>query len=171
MKVKNFAILMCFVALVGCGGKKIAMNSGNYAVAPGKLSMTVGWIKDKASKLDIHLSLKDESNESAMIVYLHDIGCYRGDQHGDLKHTFFNTGERTIDFKPGQTKSFNVVCKLGSEGSGPLRVVIAKVYDNPGFDGKTAGKILATNIEWKNADDTAGAEAKQPAAASLPDAH
>ena len=65
------------------------------------------------------------------------------------KHTFFNTGERTIDFKPAEAKTFNLVCRLGAETTGAMRLTIAKVYENQTLDGKTAGKVVASNIEWK----------------------
>ena len=79
-----------------------------------------------------------------------EIQCYHGASQGVLKHTFFNTGERTIDFAPTETKSFNAVCDLqGEKGTGDFRIVIGSVYSNAAGDGKTRGELLAKDIELK----------------------
>lgn len=149
--MKHLIVALALVTLAACGGKKVVMTAGNEAKADGVLAMTVAWVKDKGSKFDIRLTLRNERDEEGVIVYLHDINCYKGALKGEAKHTFFNTGERTMDFKPGEAKSFNLVCRVGSETTGPMRINIARVYENPSNDGKTAGKIIAKNIDWKSA--------------------
>ena len=148
--MKHLFVAVSLLGLMACGGKKVVMTEGNQAKADGVLGMTVAWVKDKGSKYDIRLTLTNERDEEGVIVYLHDVHCYKGALKGEAKHTFFNTGERTIDFKPGESKSFNLVCRVGSETTGPVRINIARVYENPSNDGKTAGKVIAKNIDWKS---------------------
>jgi len=84
-------------------------------------------------------------------VLLKEMQCYRGGLRGELAHTFFNTGERTINFARGQEKSFNLICKLGEKASegGEYRIVVGSVYENASGDGKTIGKVLKKDVEWK----------------------
>src|SRR4051794_17629104 len=74
----------------------------NKMEAKGVMTMTVAWIKDKSKKFDINVTIRNDNNTSGIIIFLHDMGCQRGGVTGSLKHTFFNTGERTIDFRPNQ---------------------------------------------------------------------
>jgi hypothetical protein len=131
---------------------KLIPSADNKMLEKDVISMTVGWIKDKGEKFDLKVVLHNENNEKGIIVFLKDMGCKRGDADGSLKHTFFNTGERTIDFRPKQTKSFNMVCDLPGKTKGHYKISIAKVYDNPSLDGKTAGKIIAHDLTWTQDD-------------------
>lgn len=157
--MKHLIVALSLLSFMACGGKKIVMTEGNTAKADGVMAMTVAWVKDKGKKYDIRLSLTNE-REEPVIVFLSDIGCFKGNLKGEAKHTFFNTGERTIDFNPGESKTFNLVCRLSAENSGATRINIARVYDNPSGDGKTTGKVIARNIDWKSG----GAAAEAPAA-------
>jgi hypothetical protein len=133
-------------------GNKIIPNSENQLMHKGVVSLNVPWVKDKGGKYDLRMSFHNESNDHAIIIFLSDMGCKRGLVSGELKYTFFNTGERTIDFKPNQTKAFNMVCKVEGKPNGDFAVTIAKVYDNASKDGKTPGKVLAQNLTWHNPD-------------------
>ena len=80
---------------------------------------------------------------------LSDLQCFRGDVQGRIRHTFFNTGERTIDFNAGENKRFKMVCDLGQKSKGELKIIARRIYDNPDNDGKKKGTVLARDIEWK----------------------
>ncbi|MEM7646895.1 MAG: hypothetical protein AAF203_08305, partial [Pseudomonadota bacterium] len=62
---------------------------------------------------------------------------------------FFNTGEKTIDFHGGESKTFNLVCRLPHDTLGAMSVTVRKVYANKSGDGSTTGKVIAKNIKWK----------------------
>jgi hypothetical protein len=153
--MKHILVVAFFLALsaqMGCGGRRMVMAENSTVEAKGILSLSVAWVKDKGKKYDIRLSMRNDSNDNGAIVYLHDLHCYKGALRGEAKHTFFNTGERTMDFKPGEMKTFNLVCSLGAETPGPMRISVARIYDNPSLDGKTVGKIVAKDLEWKGAE-------------------
>lgn len=155
--MKHLIVALALVTFAACGGKRVALTEGNTAKADGVMTMTVAWVKDKGKKFDIRISLKNEKENEGVIVMLNDVTCFKGNLRGETKHTFFNTGERTMDFRPGELKSFNLVCRLGSETTGPFKINIVRVYENPNLDGKTTGKVIASNIEWK------GGEGEKPA--------
>src|SRR3712207_1781954 len=114
---KRIVIAAATLLLVGlgCGGRKVRFDEQEYkAEAKGVISLWAEWIKDKDDKFDARLHIRNESSDH-IIVLLRDMTCGRGDRHGTLKHTFFNTGERTMDFGPGEEKDFNVVCKFSSD--------------------------------------------------------
>jgi hypothetical protein len=148
--------ILLFTAMFGLSAfaaTKMEVSPDNKLEVKGLMTMTVAWVKDKTKKFDVDFTIKNESDKSGIIVYLQDMGCARGDTSGQLKHTFFNTGERTIDFRAHQQKHFSMVCDLGGEvKSGTFKINITKVYDNPSMDGKTTGKILASDLTWSQAD-------------------
>jgi hypothetical protein len=138
------------ISLLGCGAKRIAIKPDTKVTAGEVASVSVNWIKDKKSKFDFQLKIKNESAEN-IIIYLSDISCARGDVGGEVTHTFFNTGERTIDFGPRQSKSFNAVCRLGVKvREGDFKVSVAKIFSNPSEDRKTPGEVIARDINWVN---------------------
>ncbi len=145
----TLATLLAF-SISACGGRQIILQDAKPSTKAGVLSIWVNSIKDKGKKYDLSLSVKNERDASS-IIYLSQIECFRGPQQGVLKHTFFNTGERTIDFKPGELKTFKMVCNLGASGSGDYRVKVGSIYDNPTNDGKTPGKVIDKGMEWKTA--------------------
>jgi len=152
--MRNAVLLFTIVfGLSAFASSKLDVSPDNKIDVKGLMTMTVAWVKDKSKKFDVSITIKNESDKAGIIVMLNDMGCGRGDTAGQLKHTFFNTGERTIDFKAHQQKQFNMVCDLGGDvKSGPFKLNIAKVYDNPGMDGHTLGKILASDLTWSQDD-------------------
>lgn len=156
-KLSQFAPVgaMAFVLaffLVGCGGGKVSLAPEQTTMKKdGLITMNVEWIKDKKKKYDIRMRVHNDA-KTAIIFKLSDMQCFRGERQGILKHTFFNTGERTIDFRPGQMKTFQMVCDLGDKSEGQFKIVFGRIFDNPTNDGATTGKVLADGIEWK-ADD------------------
>ncbi|HEX4924920.1 MAG TPA: hypothetical protein VFV50_12580, partial [Bdellovibrionales bacterium] len=104
MRALRLLAVVSFVALAGCGGRVKLDQSSNVATKPGVLSVWADWVKDKEDKYDIRLNIKNESDD-AIIIMLAGIRCYRGNVPGQIKHTFFNTGERTMDFRAGELKS------------------------------------------------------------------
>lgn len=143
---RSIAVFFVFVSCV-CFAGKIEIPGGKRVTRAGVISIAAPWVKDKGKKFDIGVSLTNESKQS-IIVMLGDLHCKRGNLDGVLHHTFFNTGERTIDLTPGQNKSFNMVCDVHEATRGDYRVTIGRVFANPANDGKTKGEVLATNVEW-----------------------
>src|SRR5665213_800821 len=136
-----FALIVTAVCLPAFGSTKYEPGANNKMEAKGIMTLTVSWIKDKGKKYDLHVNIKNENDKTGIIVFLSDMGCQRGESGGQLKHTFFNTGERTIDFRPHQQKDFNMMCIVNGKATGPFKLSVAKVYDNPSLDGKTVGKV------------------------------
>lgn len=156
--MKSAVLLAAFLVMEMTGvsaasaSEKFIPGPENKMVAKGILSVSVPWIKDKGEKFDVNLSLHNESDKMGIVVFLSDIGCARGARSGELKHTFFNTGEKTIDFRPGETKSFTLVCRYGEKVGGDFKLSVSKVYDNPSLDGKTVGKVIAKGMSWSQSD-------------------
>ena len=145
-------VLVTFVTLLFttssfAGRVQLGVNDNKVTVKD-VLSVWSEWIKDKGKKFDINIHLQNESDQG-IIIQLSEIRCHRGGAQGELKHTFFNTGEKVMDFKPHEQKSFNLVCKIGQETKGEYKLTVGTVYANPSGDGKTLGKPIAKNIEWK----------------------
>lgn len=132
--------------------EKYIPGPDNVMAAKGVITASVGWIKDKGAKFDLNLALKNEDSMNGIIVFLSDLGCQRGEVAGSLKHTFFNTGERTIDLKPNQLKEFTLVCTAPGSKKGAFKLSLAKVYSNPSMDGKTVGKVIAHDLSWSQDD-------------------
>ena len=144
--------LLLALLLTGCGGGKATLApEASTLKKEGVLSMSVEWVKDKKKKFDIRMVIRNEA-KYPIIIKLGDMQCYRGERQGMLKHTFFNTGERVIDFRVGEQKIFQMVCDHSMKSDGPFRIVIGRVYDNPTNDGATPDKVIAENIDWKAAE-------------------
>ncbi len=150
--MKHVLVVVALAALMACGGKKIVMTDNNTAKASGVMSLTVGWVKDKGKKFDINFTMRNESESKSLIVYLHDLNCYRGTAMGEMRHK-----DQVVDFRVGQSKTFTLVCRQTGDAKGAMRLNIAKVYDNPSNDGRVPGKVIATNIDWKSVDSPAPA--------------
>jgi hypothetical protein len=136
--------------VAACGGQRFRPSGDSAAVTrPGVLTLGVNWVKDKGDKYDAEVLLRNE-RDAGVIVKLADMRCFRGPIEGELKHTFFNTGERTIDLRAHEQKTMPMVCKLGGDVTGyDFRIRVGQVFDNPGNDGSTTGKVLAKDLEWK----------------------
>jgi hypothetical protein len=151
--MKLTALLFFLIpAFSAFASEKYVPDPENQMKAKDVVSVSVPWIKDKGGKFDVNLSIHNEDPEKGIIIFLSDMGCLRGKVRGELKHTFFNTGERTIDFKPNETKSFTLVCRVAGEPRGDFRLSIAKVYGNPSMDGKTVSKVIAKDLSWTQSD-------------------
>jgi len=140
------------VAFQASASEKFIPDPENQMKAKDIVTASVPWIKDKGGKFDVSLTIHNENPEKGMIIFLNDMGCFRGKVRGELKHTFFNTGERTIDFKPNETKTFTLVCRVSGETRGDFRLTMSKVYSNPSMDGKTIGKVIAKDLAWSQSD-------------------
>jgi len=150
--MKFVATCVLLFSLPAVAAEKYIPDPENQMTAKGVVTISVPWIKDKGDKFDLNLSIHNEDSEKGIIVFLSDMGCLRGKVRGQLKHTFFNTGEKTIDFKPNETKSFTLVCRLHGKPRGDFKVTVAKVYGNPSMDGKTVSKVLAKDLAWSQSD-------------------
>ena len=146
--MKSIFIALVIATLSGCGSTQKFDTEQSKVSKPGLGTLAVDWIKMKSKKYDFKWTLTNDYNGST-IVLLSDIQCFKGNKMGTLKHTFFNTGERTIDFAQGQTKSFKTVCNLGANVEGAARIMILRIYSNPSNDGLTRKDVIAENIEWK----------------------
>lgn len=146
-RISSLLIVSLFLGFTACGGKKIKLSEDTKITKDG-VSVWATWVKDKGKKYDVQFNISN-SSKNDIIILLDDMNCYRGATRGMLKHTFFNTGERTIDFRAGQMKAFNLVCDYKVMAEGDFKITIARAYDNPGGDGRTRGKAVANDIEWK----------------------
>ncbi|HTM46388.1 MAG TPA: hypothetical protein VL137_15615 [Polyangiaceae bacterium] len=148
-RIGSFMVVAVASLVVACGGGRVMLDrSSNTVINAGTISVWADWIKDKGVKYDVRLNIQNDS-EKSLIVKLGGTRCYRGQTEGELKHTFFNTGEKTMDFEPGQKKAFNLVCDLAGEARGDFRIVIERVFDNPSNDGMTPGVVVAEKVEWR----------------------
>lgn len=144
--MKYAVVASWFLTLAACGSAQIHPETAT--VTPNKvIDMKANWVKDKSKKWDIELAMTNKS-EKDIIIMLSDLQCSRGNTNGMLHHTFFNTGERTIDFHKSQTKIFRLVCDTGTPTEGDFKIVINRIYDNPSADGTTKGKVVGDRITW-----------------------
>ena len=151
--MKKIALVMIMLSgLNAFAADKYIPDPENQMKAKDIVTVSIPWIKDKGSKFDLNVNVHNENPEKGMIIFLSDMGCNRGTVRGELKYTFFNTGEKTIDFKPNETKSFNMVCKTAGNPRGDFKLSIAKVYNNPSLDGKTVGTVIAKELTWSQSD-------------------
>ncbi len=144
--VFTVALIASTAAIIGCAAKKTFHQTAISTSQSDAASIRVNWIKDKGKKFDVELAITNELAQP-IIVFLGDIRCARGNAGGELKHTFFNTGERTIDFHPRQSKVFRMVCRTG-RSDGDYQLEIARVFSNPSGDGKHADKVIGHSIGW-----------------------
>ncbi len=145
-------LILVSLAFAACGSSRVKPDKSTQIVKEGVAAIWVAWVKDKGDKYDVNMNIHNDSTEKGMIIFLSDMTCKRGSMPGKLRHTFFNTGERTIDFRPRETKSFNLVCDTHNDQKGDFTIHFAKIYDNPSLDGKTTGKVIAENLEWRQPD-------------------
>ena len=138
------------LAFAGCTSRHELVAEQNKVTRPNVISVSADWISDKGKKYDLGFNVHNEHNKG-IIILLKEFRCFKGKTEGVVKHAFFNAGERTIDFRQGQMKQFKLVCTAKGEPGGEFKIIISKVYENPNDDGKTTGKVLAQNIEWKAA--------------------
>lgn len=123
------------------------LNAEQNIIKSSTIEISSNWIKDKSKVFTLELTIKNSSNTD-VLFYLDEMRCSKGASEGVLKHTFFNTGERTIDFRKGQTKRFRMNCRLNAPTDGDWTVIVSKVYENTGGDGKTRGKELEKDVKW-----------------------
>jgi hypothetical protein len=150
-KMNKSALLLGIVCLSlafltgGCGAKKVKLSEGK-AVKSG-VEVWANWLKDKGKKFDVQFNIHNASKRD-VIIRLSDMSCSRGNDLGRLEHTFFNTGERNIDIRVNQLKTFNMVCTYGEKAKGDYKILISRIYDNPSSNGKDSGEVLATDLVW-----------------------
>ena len=143
----RFLICLLVLGLTACAGRAIKLGNDTKVTKDG-IGVWATWLKDKGKKYDVQLNIENGSKND-LIILLSDMSCFRGENRGTLKHTFFNTGERTIDFRVGQMKPFNLVCDYRAKGEGDFKIIISRIFDNPGGDGRTRGKVIGNDLEWK----------------------
>ena len=144
--MNRLILVLLLIVGMGCSSKKVLQKDNGVSKA-GVIKVSANWVKDKGKKFDIEFVIEN-IGDKGIIVDLNDIQCARGKRTGSVKHTFFNTGERTIDLRGGQMKIFGLVCNIGTKAGGPFNMRITKVYHNPGDDGSSRGKVVAKNIVW-----------------------
>lgn len=152
MKTQILAAVVVGALMLACGSRMIRQDMNSSVGKPGVIKVWANWVKDKKAKFDMNFSMVSENDDQMIIVFLADISCSRGGMAGQVKHTFFNSGERTIQLAPRQGKNFNMVCYTPGPTTGEFNVTVAKVFENPSKDGKTPGKVIAENLVWKSPD-------------------
>jgi hypothetical protein len=148
-KLHGIVVLSLGLLLCACGAKKVKLSEGK-AVKNG-VEVWANWLKDKGKKFDVQLNIHNASKND-IIIELKDMSCSRGETVGRLEHTFFNTGERTIDIRVNQLKTFNLVCTYDNITKGDFKIAIDRIYDNPKADGKDRGNVLAHGLVWSARD-------------------
>lgn len=142
-------LVTVFVSVTAFAAEKIEINSSDSKITrPGVAAVWGEWVKDKGHKYDLGLKIKNESDKP-MIILLKEMQCFRGDRQGELTYAFFNLGERTIDFAPGQLKGMTFKCAIGGHVEGEFRIVVQNIYENPNGDGKTTGRLMAKDVTWR----------------------
>ena len=141
------AVLSATFLLLACS-HQVELKAEQTRVEAQGLALQVNWLKDKGKKYDVELGITNNTGKD-IVFQLGDMSCFRGTQQGMLKHTFFNTGERTIDFRSGQAKIFRLVCTLGNVAEGEYMIKIHNIRENPNGDGSSTGKLLIKSIAWK----------------------
>lgn len=133
--------------LAACAHRQ-AVDSSPPAVAPGVFSLRGTWVKEKGRKFDVGLTLRNES-PAFQIVFLSDLVGGRGAAEDRMRHATWGWGERTIDLRPGEEKSFTMSCSVSADAaSAPVHVTVRRVYENPSRDGRTPGKVVAEGVTW-----------------------
>lgn len=139
--------LIAIGSLSSCRSKTVLSDEDVKFTKNDIIGVRVNWIKEKGDKYDIEMSVNNLYKKD-IIIYLNDISCYKGSAQGRLKHTFFNTGERTIDFRIGEMKRFRMVCDIDAKVAGDYKIVFNRIFDNPDADGSTKGKAISEKLEW-----------------------
>jgi hypothetical protein len=145
--IRSFSLVLITLLVANCSSKKVFSNANASVTENRLLQVRADWLKDKGTKFDIEISVHNIS-ETDVIFLLNEMSCAKGDNSGQLKHTFFNTGERTIDLRRGQVKRFKMVCDIGVKTPGDYTIGIGRVFDNPTGDGATKGNVLTEKIAW-----------------------
>jgi hypothetical protein len=135
--------------ILGCSHAVIIKTEDSELVKDG-VAIKATSIQDKRKKFDIQMSVSNRTGKN-IIFLLSDMTCTKGGVIGRILHTFFNAGERTIDMRVGQTKSFHFVCDFEDSVEGDYKIVIRRVVENPSGDGKTQGKLITENVTWQHA--------------------
>lgn len=144
-------LALAVVSTMGCASRR-QLSQDNADSKNNTIKVWANWVKNKGKKFDIQFAMENLTDKH-IIVKLREVQCARGKTTGRIKHTFFNTGERTMDFMPNEMKQFNLVCHIGSKASGPFNMRIVNVYDNPSGDGSTVGKPIVKNVIWSIEED------------------
>jgi hypothetical protein len=115
---------------------------------PGVVAITADWVKAKESKYDVSFQFKALSNKT-VLFFVGDMKCKRGaEASGNIN---IHSDRRTIDLRPGETRTIILTCELAIKTTGDF-YVSAKLFDNPNGDANTPGKVLAEKLEWKQGE-------------------
>ena len=143
MKTFSLLVLVGLFSIQAHAGKLEIAEAGNRVTKAGVLSLSTSWIKDKGKKWDIGLKIKNESSGD-IIVNAQDSACWRGGVTGET-----SAGDNVIALRAGQMKEVRFTCKLAEKAKGPYKLTVTRVFENPGGDGKTVGKVIGTDIAWQ----------------------
>ncbi len=143
MKNFSFLVLVGLFSIQAMAGKIEFAEAGNRVTKPGVLTLSSSWIKDKGKKWDLGLKIKNE-NSVDIIVNAQDTQCWRGGVSGET-----SAGDNVTALRPGQMKEVRFTCKLSEKAKGAYKLTITRVFENPGGDGKTIGKVAGKDIAWQ----------------------
>ncbi len=147
MKLYTSILIAGILSLSACSGKKVLKEDNVDVTKNEVLDLRVNWLKNKGDKFDLEMTVINISKED-IIIMLNDVSCAKGSFPGVLRHTFFNTGEKTIDIRASQLKRFTLVCDLRTEVEGPYTVSINRIYTNLNSDGVSKGKTIGDKVVW-----------------------
>jgi hypothetical protein len=131
----------------------------NQVTAGDTITVGADFIEPSNDHYVIRLVVTNEATDRALLVKLEELQCFWGPSQALLKHSAFGIGERKMDFRPGETKSFTMSCPTGSGASGDFRVNLMRVYDD------STGDVLFDDVEWTIAEAAIVRKANK----SLPD--
>jgi len=153
--------------LVTTGCVKKIKVSGQRATQPGLISTWMTWVKDKGNKFDAEWNVMNEGQQT-LIIMSDDVHCSRGSAPGRITNGPFARGNVAVSLRPGQKKTFLVLCRLtGGSTGGDFRMTMAKVYNEDTSSG-LKGQVVAQNVDLVLGSDgslrTGASGAPQPLA-------
>jgi hypothetical protein len=112
----------------------------------GVMSVKIAKLHDKYKKGRFDMTVEVTNlHPNSIVFYYGEIRCFREGAPGKLDYPFFGAGERAVDFKPHETKTFQYTCKTErqDEPGRQFRLVYGRIFENPSNDGVTSGRQLA----------------------------
>ncbi|MEZ4240640.1 MAG: hypothetical protein R3F59_31710 [Myxococcota bacterium] len=114
----------------------------NQVTAGETLTVAAERIEPQNDHYTVFLKLTNQSADRALMMSHDELQCWWGPSQAMLKHATFGIGERRIDLRPGESKTFPMNCMTGARGTGDFKVNILHVYDD------STGDLLLDDVSW-----------------------
>lgn len=163
MKRIVIAVLGLFF-VTGCV-KKLNV-AGQRATQPGLISTWMTWVKDKGDKFDAEWNVMNEGQQT-LIIMSDDVQCSRGSAPGRITNGPFARSNVAVSLRPGQKKTFLVLCNLtGGSSGGDYRITVANIYNEDPNSG-LKNQVVAQNVDLVLGSDGSLRTGAGPAPAPL----